>query len=103
MLLPYLSGAPEPLREVLARVLAEVTTSALGTDIIEMAGDPNPELRASAARALAHAKPKNSLPILTEMVKDPVWIVRLRVLVRTWSSLEEKRPASRLRTTRGEI
>jgi HEAT repeat protein len=81
MLLPYLSGAPEPLREVLARVLAEVTTSALGTDIIEMAGDPNPELRASAARALAHAKPKNALPILTEMVKDPVWIVRLRAAV----------------------
>lgn len=103
MLLPYLSGAPEPLREVLARVLAEATTSALGTDIIEMAGDPNPELRAPAARALAHAKPRNVLPILTEMVKDPVRIVRLRVLVRTWSSLEEKRPASRLRTTPGEI
>jgi HEAT repeat protein len=81
LLLPYLSGATGPLREVLARVLAEVATSALETDIIELAGDASPELRASAARALAHAKPKTALPILIEMVKDPAWIVRLRAAV----------------------
>lgn len=81
LLLPFMSGASGPLREVLARVLAEVATPALETDIIEMAGDSSPELRASAARALAHAKPKTALPILVEMVKDPAWIVRLRAAV----------------------
>jgi HEAT repeat protein len=81
LLLAYLSGATGPLREVLARVLAEVATSALETDIIEMAGDPSPELRASAARALAHDRPRIALPILIDMVGDPAWIVRLRAAV----------------------
>jgi HEAT repeat protein len=81
LLLPLMSGTSGPLREVLARVLAEVATFALETDIIEMAGDSSAELRASAARALAHAKPKMALPILIEMVKDPAWIVRLRAAV----------------------
>jgi HEAT repeat protein len=81
LLLPFIAGASGPLREVLARVLAEVATSALETDIIEMAWDSSPELRASAARALARAKPKTAVPILTEMVKDPAWVVRLRAAV----------------------
>jgi HEAT repeat protein len=81
LLLPYMSGTPGPLREILARVLAEVATFALDTDIIEMAGDASAEVRASAARALAHARPKIALPVLIEMVKDSSWIVRLRAAV----------------------
>ena len=81
LLLPYLAGADGQLREILARVLGEIATPALEIDILEMAGDENPELRASAARALAHAKPKIALPVLTRMVDDPSWVVRLRAAV----------------------
>jgi HEAT repeat protein len=81
LLLPYLAGAEGQFREILGRVLGEVATSALETDIIEMAGDKSPELRASAARALAHGKPKIALPVLTKMIDDPSWVVRLRAAV----------------------
>jgi HEAT repeat protein len=81
LLLPYLAGATGQFREILARVLGEIATPALEIDILEMAGDENPELRASAARALAHAKPKIALPVLTKMIDDPSWIVRLRAAV----------------------
>jgi HEAT repeat protein len=81
LLLPYLAGSTGQLREILARVLGEIATPALEIDILEMAGDENPELRASAARALAHAKPKIALPVLTKMIDDPSWVVRLRAAV----------------------
>ena len=81
LLLPYMAGATEPLREILGRVLGEVATPALEEDILEMAGDDNAELRASAARALAHGKPKIALPVLTKMIEDPAWVVRLRAAV----------------------
>jgi HEAT repeat protein len=81
LLLPYMSGAEGPLREILGRVLGEVATSALEADVLEMAGDESPELRASAARALAHGKPKIALPVLTKMIDDPSWVVRLRAAV----------------------
>jgi HEAT repeat protein len=81
LLLPYMAGADGPLREILGRVLGEVATSALEADILEMAGDRSPELRASAARALAHGKPKIALPVLTKMIDDPSWVVRLRAAV----------------------
>jgi HEAT repeat protein len=81
LLLSYMAGASKPVREILARVLGETATAALDTDIIEMAGDPSAELRASAARALAHAKPRIAIPILAKMVEDPSWVVRLRAAV----------------------
>jgi HEAT repeat protein len=81
LLLPYMAGSEGQLREILARVLGEIASPALEIDILEMAGDENPELRASAARALAHAKPKIALPVLTKMIDDPSWIVRLRAAV----------------------
>jgi HEAT repeat protein len=81
LLLARMSGAPGPLRDIFARVLAEVATPALEADIIEMAGDSSPEIRASAARALVRAESQNALPVLTELLADPVWIVRLRAAV----------------------
>jgi HEAT repeat protein len=81
MLLPYLEAKDAPMREVLARVLGEVGTAALETDLIQIADDPHPELRASAARALGHAKPRIALPVLEKMTEDEVWFVRLRAAV----------------------
>jgi HEAT repeat protein len=81
MLLPYLAARNVPLREVLARVLGEVGTGALETDLIQIADDPHPELRASAARALGHSKPRIALPVLEKMTEDEVWFVRLRATV----------------------
>src|SRR5580692_6948956 len=81
VLLSYMKGADGQFREILGRVLGEVATSALEADVLEMAGDKSPELRASAARALAHGKPKIALPVLTKMIDDPSWVVRLRAAV----------------------
>jgi HEAT repeat protein len=81
MLLPYLAGAEGPVREILARVLGEVATAALETDLVRLAGDADAELRASAARALAHAKSTLALPVLATLVDDAVWFVRLRAVV----------------------
>lgn len=81
LLMPYLKSADRSLREILGRVLGEVASAALEADILEMAAEENPELRASAARALAHAKPKIALPVLTKMIDDPSWVVRLRAAV----------------------
>lgn len=81
LLVPYMKGANGPLREILGRVLGEVASAALEADVLEMAGDENVELRASAARALAHSKPKIALPVLTRMIDDSSWVVRLRAAV----------------------
>lgn len=81
ILLPYLKSAEGRLREIIGRVLGEVASAALEADILEMAGDESTELRASAARALAHSKPKIALPVLTKMIDDASWIVRLRAAV----------------------
>lgn len=81
LLLPYMKSADGRLREILGRVLGEVASSALEADILEMAGDESPELRASAARALAHSKPKIALPVLGRMIGDASWVVRLRAAV----------------------
>ncbi|HTS11290.1 MAG TPA: HEAT repeat domain-containing protein [Candidatus Limnocylindrales bacterium] len=81
VLLPYMKGGTQEVREALARVFGEVASAALETDIIEMAGDSSPELRASAARALAHAKPRIAVPVLAKMIEDSAWIVRLRAAV----------------------
>jgi HEAT repeat protein len=77
-LLPYLRRVQgEPL-EVLARVASEVATAALADEMIVLAGDPRAEVRASAARGLAAAPLALALPALADLVRDPVWFVRLR-------------------------
>jgi HEAT repeat protein len=81
LLLPYVRHAEHAMREVLGRVLGEVATPSLGMDMLEFAGDKLPELRAAAARALAHADPSLGLDLLTELARDPVWFVRLRAVV----------------------
>jgi len=81
ILLPYLQHADRPVREILARVLSEIPVRSLEPELVAMAEDELPELRAAAARALSNAEPVNALETLSELVKDPVWFVRLRAVV----------------------
>src|SRR5579862_3281550 len=81
LLLPLVQRAEGPLREVLGRVLAEVATPSLGMDLLQFAQDEREELRAAAARAVSHAKPKLALEVLNELAGDPVWFVRLRAII----------------------
>src|SRR2546425_1005932 len=39
------------------------------------------ELRAAAARAMSHRKSGLAFDVLTELVRDPIWFVRLRAIV----------------------
>jgi HEAT repeat protein len=81
ILLPYLRHSEATVREVLGRVLGEVATHSMGTEVLPFADDDLPELRAAAARALSHAEPGVALNVLSELAKDPVWYVRLRAIV----------------------
>lgn len=81
ILLRYLKQSTGPPRELLARVLAELATVELGEDLILLATDGDPEVRASAARAMGNAQPAFALHVLSVMVTDPAWFVRLRAVV----------------------
>jgi len=81
MLLPYLQHAEIATREVLARVLGEVATASLGKDLLRFVDDDLAELRAAAARALAHAEPRLAIDALRQLAEDSVWFVRLRAVV----------------------
>src|SRR6202047_5413887 len=81
ILLPYLRLAGPQLREVLARVLGEGASPSLGAELIGLADDELPELRAAAARALSNAQPGHAIEVLAELSRDDVWFVRLRAVV----------------------
>jgi HEAT repeat protein len=81
ILVPYLQQAEGPVREVLARVMAEVATPSLEGDLIGLAQDELPELRAAAARAMSSAQPDHAVEVLAELSRDSVWFVRLRAVV----------------------
>ena len=81
ILLRCLKQATGTARELLARVLAELATSDLGEDLILLATDADPEVRASGARALGNAQPSFALPLLSVLVQDKDWFVRIRAVV----------------------
>jgi HEAT repeat protein len=81
VLLPYVGKAEDRIRPMLARVLGEVATPELDEDLLLLASDPLPEVRASAARALAEAKPRLALTALASLAGDEQWFVRLRAVV----------------------
>ena len=89
ILLRYLKRSAGPARELLARVLAELATSDLGEDLILLATDGDSEVRASAARALGNAQPSFALSVLSVLVQDKEWFVRLRAVV-ALASLDHK-------------
>ena len=81
LLLAYMDRCAGPARELIARVLGEVATPELGDELLILAADPLPEVRASAARALANAQPVLAFPALRALATDPEWFVRLRAVV----------------------
>jgi len=87
VLLPYLDRTSGSTRELIARVLGELANSGLGEELLILAADPLPEVRASAARALAKVQPEVSFPVLSTLAVDVEWFVRLRAVI-ALSSLE---------------
>ena len=81
VLLPYVKSAQGPLREVLARVLGEIASPAIGLDLVQFADDRVDELRAASARALASSHSGLAVDVLGELARDRVWFVRLRAMV----------------------
>lgn len=80
LLLPYLYVAKGAVREVLARVMAETASLALGDDLLLLTHDSSAEVRASVARALAHAEFGFAFAALDRLASDPEWFVRLRAV-----------------------
>src|SRR5580704_14357901 len=54
MLVNYVAQTEGPIRELLARVLGELASPELGEELLVLAADTLPEVRASAARALGN-------------------------------------------------
>lgn len=80
LLLPYLYVAKGSVRDVLARVMAETASLALGDDLLILAHDPSPEVRASVARALSRAEFGFAFAALDSLSADEEWFVRLRAI-----------------------
>jgi HEAT repeat protein len=87
VLLPYLDYASGRSRELIVRVLGELANLGLGEELLILAADPLPEVRASAARALAKVQPDIAFPVLSTLAVDLEWFVRLRAVI-ALSSLE---------------
>jgi HEAT repeat protein len=81
MLVNYVAQTQGPVRELLARVLGELASPELGEELLALAADPLPEVRASAARALGNSTTSYTLPALHTLATDPEWFVRLRAVV----------------------
>lgn len=77
-LLPYLRRSQGESRDLLARVASELATPAMADEMILLAADQRPEVRACAARAMAVAPLAVAIPTLANLVRDDVWFVRLR-------------------------
>jgi hypothetical protein len=77
-LLPYLRRSLGHTRELVARVAGELATPQMADEILILAEDPNPEVRASAARGLAALPLPLSIPVLGALIRDDIWFVRLR-------------------------
>src|ERR1700684_4335196 len=81
VLVNYVEHTQGPVRELLARVLGELASPELGEELLVLASDALPEVRASAARALGNTNSSYTLPALHTLAADPEWFVRLRAVV----------------------
>jgi HEAT repeat protein len=79
-LLPYLRRSMGESRELLARVASELATPGMADEMILLAEDPQPEVRACAAKALSVASLPVAIPALASLVRDDTWFVRLRAV-----------------------
>ena len=62
-------------------MLGELASPELGEQLLVLASDVLPEVRASAARALGHTHASYTLPALHSLAADSEWFVRLRAVV----------------------
>ena len=62
-------------------MLGELASPELGEELLILAADALPEVRASAARALGNTNTSYTLPALHSLAADPEWFVRLRAVV----------------------
>jgi HEAT repeat protein len=81
VLVHYIEQTQGPVRELLARVLGELASPELGEELLVLASDILPEVRASAARALGNTNAFYTLPALHTLAADAEWFVRLRAVV----------------------
>src|SRR5580698_4558251 len=81
VLVNYVEQTQGPVRELLARVLGELASTELGEELLVLASDVLPEVRASAARALGNTTSSYTLPALHPLATDLEWFVRLRAVV----------------------
>src|SRR5450432_548043 len=81
VLVNYVEQTQGPVRELLARVLGELASPELGEELLVLASDVLPEVRASSARALGNTNAWYTLPALHSLATDPEWFVRLRAVV----------------------
>ena len=77
-LLPYLRRSRGESRDLLARVASEMATAGMAGEMLILAADPQPDVRAAAAKALAAAPLSIAIPALADLARDEVWFVRLR-------------------------
>jgi hypothetical protein len=80
LLFRYMDQASPEMRNLLAQALAQIASPEMGDDLAILAGDPSPEVRASAARALAGCRRDFAIGLLFTLVLDQVWFVRLRAV-----------------------
>ncbi len=83
-------AAPDAQRPMLARALAEVASRHMAGDLLTLAADRLAEVRASAARVIAIARPHYALDVLSLLVSDEEWFVRLRAVVAMGELLERR-------------
>lgn len=79
-ILPFLRNCKGESLELIARVAAELATQGMADEMILLAEDTDPEVRACAARALAVAPRSVAIPALANLVRDEAWFVRLRAV-----------------------
>ena len=80
-LLELVLAANDAMRPAMARALAAVAWPGMRGNFLALASDPLADVRASAARIFALARPAGAFSILTKLAGDPEWFVRLRTMV----------------------
>jgi HEAT repeat protein len=80
-ILPFLRRSQGESRELLARVASELATAEMADEMIVLAEDPRPEVRAAAAKALSLAPLPLAIPALGDLARDEAWFVRLRAVI----------------------
>src|ERR1700730_3105287 len=80
-ILPYLRRSRVESRELLARVASELAVAEMADEMIVLAEDPQPEVRAAAAKAMVVAPLPLAISALGDLARDEVWFVRLRATI----------------------